>query len=640
MKNNNFESSIERMKELIKCGEQDAKLKPNISETVEYKVSGPDGNTYGIVKERQKYFIKESKDGIDFGYIGGIGNRSENEYPSYNSAYRNLELKIREMNTSNNTGKIFETFKPAVQAEYIIEATQDMRNELDRFRQITNGAQNIMEESGTEFINKPKFKDTESFGTATDPKKQGDPFTDNVTAKLEKDPGFKATDPKKQGSPFTNNATAKEDKFDIEKTNDTPENAGDPFTVDAKDVLGNSVATQKPKAHKVIKVTESQLYEARKILAKSVLKEDFGDEYGDELRIPDGITFDDDDEETYDSTGYDDNYSEELAFPIPSNVRYMGNNDKLIRTYGDTFEYVGQTTEGLSYIVGVNKNTGREVEIEVPTDDLERIRMSESVNEIDDEMMDEGLWDTVKAVGSVGKYFGGQATGAVKQGAQNAYGVAKQGVQAAGQKAQAVGQKASQLYNQSQAQSSQAVIDKIADKLKNELINLNTRTVKSGGQPLNYNSVLTGLSNKLRGQLKNTVTTESVDEDLVSEITEAVLNAFGQHPTYQKPAFTTSSADSSLKPGTREWDDESVKGQAPNGQKIASSAPFTNPVKQKAGEGEIGEDAGCDVMKGKTQQGKPNLGQKGDKAPFTKPVKKSEVLNKLAESIIADLKKK
>src|ERR1035441_4669745 len=169
MENKN-DSSTKRMLELINHGSKDASLRANVSETVDYKVNGPDGNTYGVVRENQKYFIKESKDGVEFNYIGGIGNKTENEYPSYNSAYRNLELKMREMSTSNNAGKIFESFKPAVQTEYIVEATEDMRKELDRFRQITNGAQSIMKESNTEFINKPKFKDPEGFGTATDPR--------------------------------------------------------------------------------------------------------------------------------------------------------------------------------------------------------------------------------------------------------------------------------------------------------------------------------------------------------------------------------------------------------------------------------------------------------------------------------------
>jgi hypothetical protein len=704
MRNVDFNSSVERMKQLMNHGDQDAKLKANVSETVEYKVGGPDGKTYGVVRERQKYFIKESKDGVNFEYVGGIGNKSENEYPSYNSAYRNLELKIRSLNESVNNGKVFEVLPTNTTSEYIIEATEDMRRELDRFKQITNGAQNIMNESSTEFINKPKFKDPESFGTATDPKKQGQPFTDAATAKLDKDPNFKATDPKKQGSPFTGKAKSKEDKFDIEKTNETPANAGDPFNVDAKDVLGNSVATQKPKGGKVIKITESQLAQIRKRLSEGLYDDE--EEYSDDTIADDsfgagfpskaggvpageysGDMVDDGDdfEETYDTPEFDDEGMDDMddmgsedVFPIPSRVKYVGDDPELGRMLGKftSFDYLGQAPgSNNSYVMGTKDVNGRTKEVEyiVPTSDLVRVGLNENFDE--EEMVDEGLWDTIKGIGSVGKHFGNKGAGAVKQGAQNvagkvgsAYGTAKQKVGdaygTAKQGVQNVGREASQVWNQSQAQSSQASIDKIANNLKNELVNLNSRTVKSGGQPLNYNSVLTSLSNKLRGQLKNTVATESVDgdmdENLVNEITEAVLNAFGQHPTYQKAAFTT----------------PSDKG-TPYGQKIGDSAPFTKPVKQKVGEGEIGEDAD-ETMKGKTPQAKPNLGQKGDKAPFDKgvqkngdkiakgtpvqqgekpqgkpelgkkgdkapfdkQVKKSDVLNKLAESIISDLKKK
>lgn len=679
-------SSVERMKQLMNHGSQDASLKPNVSETVEYKVNGPDGKTYGVVRERQKYFIKESKDGITFDYIGGLQNKSENEYPSYNSAYRNLELKIRSINESLDNGKTFEVLPANTTSEYIVEATQDMRNEIDRQRQIMIGVAKIMNEKN-EFINKPKFKDPEGFGTATDPKSQGQPFTDKATAKLDKDPNFKATDPKKQGEPFTDKATSKEDKFDIEKTNNGPAKQGEPFNIDAKDILGNSVATKKPKGGKVFKVTESQLNQLKKYLSEGMFEddenlmeydintdidddldlevsddmmiggeEDFEEVYSDNDTISGGLKSKKlnkklnkklkkgnliDDEEDID----DETVNGENVFTIPSKVKYVGKNPNLIKLLKSdvALDYLGQgPNDKMSYVMVTRNTNGVTTEVEqlVPTKDLIKVGLNE------------GVWDTLKGVGSVGKYFGNKAAQGVKQGVQNTYNKAANAVNN-------IKQQGSQIYNQSQAASSQDKIDKIASNLAAELKNLNDRTIKSGGQPLNYNSVIQSLSNKLRGRMKN----ESIEENdsLVNEITEAVLNAFGQHPTYQKPAFTTPSSNE----------------QSPYGQKIGSSAPFTKPVKQKVGEGEIGEDAdetmkgktpqglptlgqkgekapfnkgvqkngdkiakGNSVQQGETPQGKASLGKKGDKAPFNKPVKKSEVLNKLAESIVSDLKKK
>ena len=629
------DSSTKRMLELINHGSKDASLKANISETVDYKVNGPDGKTYGVVRESQKYFIKESKDGVEFNYIGGIGNKTENEYPSYNSAYRNLELKMREMSTANNSGKIFETFKPAVQAEYIVEATEVMRIELDRFRQITNGAQSIMKESSTEFINKPKFKDPESFGTATDPKKQGAPFTGEVKATLDKDPKSSSKTPKNAGCPFEGDIKVDPTKFDIEKTNDAPDKAGDPFTTPAKDVLGNSVATQKPKGGKVIKVTESQMAQVRKYLSEGYFDDD--DNYGG-------------DEEESD----------------------------LLKQFNYDVDKIG----GKKY-----KPTPKEVSSFDEKFDKPEFE--------DEEGVEEGLFDNLKAVGGMAKHFGGKAAQGVKnlggqavQGAQNMGGKFAQAGKQAGQKiaqaGQQAGQAVSQQYNKQQQNIATDKVTQLANNIKAQIDNLNARTIKSGGQPLNMNSVIATLSNQLRGNQGANMSryrAEAVEEDsnekLVNEITEAVLNAFGQHPTYQKPAFTTPSADGSLVKGTTEWDDQSVKGQKPYGSKIGDSAPFTVAVKQKVGEGEISEDADG-VQQGKTPQALPKLGQKGDVAPFNKPVeksgdkiakgtpvqkgetepakaelgkkgatepfnkpvKKSEVINKLAESIIADLKKK
>ncbi len=646
MRNVSINSSIERMKQLMNHGSQDTPLKPNVSETVEYKTNGPDNKVYGIVRERQKYYIKESKDGISFDYIGGLPNKQENEYPSYNSAFRNLELKIRAINESLNNNKVFEVLPPNTTSEYIIEATEDMRKELDRFKQITNGAEKIMNESGTEFINKPKFKDPESFGTATDPKKQGQPFSVDATANLDKDPKFKATDPKKQGQPFSVEAKPQEDSFDIEKTSKSPSQVGNPFNKDAEDVIGDSVATKKPKGGKQIKITESQFIEARKRLSEMYDDDDMfaSDVFGG----VDVIDSDEDDDYKYDAPEFDDDENEDenvqLDFPIPSRVKYVGSEYPGL--LDKTFDYVGKTPSGYAYLSYTNKNTGKEMELDpakyrILPNDLERVGLNESSDDLN-----EGFWDSAKAIGSVGKYFGNKAT----QGVKNTYDKATQGVKNVYDKtAQGVDnikQQGSRVYNQSQQNSSAAKIQQIATNLKAEIDNLNNRTVKAGGQPLNINSVIATISNQLRGskgidtsRFRAEEVEPELDDNLVNEITEAVLNAFGQHHTYQKPAFTTSGTNGTLKPGTREWHDDSTKGQSPYGQKIGNSAPFTNPVKQKVGEGEIGEDAD-DVMKGKTPQGLPSLGQKGDKAPFDKPLKKTDVLNSIAESILIDLKKK
>lgn len=575
-----LDTSLNRMKELIDCGKKDSSLKPNVSETVEYTIEAADGKTYGIVRERKRYFIKEKKEDGTYDYIGGIGNKHENEYPSYNSAFRNIELKIRSINESKNNGEIFQAFEKPKQSEFIIEATTDMRNELDRVKQIMNNASKIMTESNTEFITKPKFKDTESFGTATDPKKQGEPFNENPGEyKGDIDPKNSSKTAKNSGKPFEKEVKPAPEKMDIETTNKKPSEAGK-FGEDAKNVPAGSVANQKPKGGKVVKVTEAQMKAAQKALKEGYFDDDFyGDDYDEDPLLK---QFD-----------YPEiNKLGRSSKPIPASI----DGDDDLPTMDDE-EEIYDTFD--------------------PTRDLDQDALPvDDFNDFDDDIteMNEGFFDSMKAVGSVGKYLGNKTANSVK-------GFAK-GI---GDKANQFGQDVSQQYNKSKQNSSTQNIEKIAAKLKSELDNLNNRTIKAGGQPINYKSVLAVLSNQLSSNKNANMSkfrNESVDEELVKKITEEVLNVFGKHATYQKPAFTTPSNNQPLVAGTKEWDDESVKKDSPYGQKIGDSAPFTEPVKQKVGEGEIGED-GDEVMKGKTQQTLPNSGEKGDTKPFKKTVEKT-----------------
>lgn len=475
-----LDSSLDRMKELQNYSIGNA-LKSNVSETVEYKVDAADGKTYGIVREYQKYFIKEQATDGSYEYIGGIGNKSENEYPSYNSALRNIELKVRSINEAKNTGKSFETFQAAPQAEYIVEATESMRTELDRVKQVMCGANKIMNETKTEFITKPKFKDPEGFGQATDPKKQGDPFEDKtVEADLDRDNAKSSKTAKTAGTPFEGEAKPiAPEKMDIQKTTKKPSEAGK-FGEPAKNVPANSVANQNPKGGKVVRVTETQLREAKKLMEDYFSDDYFGDD--------------------------DDNLN-----PHTADLLKKFDNPE-INNMGRGAMPVPASRPG--------------AELDFPTDDTE-----EFFNEpMADDNMDE---------------FGNPTT------------------------------------------------DEFGNPIQDFEEECNTP-----------------MGNRFES-----------NEKLVKDITEAVLNAFGKHPSYQKAAFTTPPSTQKMVGGTKEWDDESVKGDKPYGQKIGKSDPFTEPVKQKVGEGEIG--VGDSVKQGKTQQALPSLGKKGDVQPFKKEVKNS-----------------
>ena len=65
---------------------------------VELEKKSPNGKIYGIVRENKKYFIKESNDGINYDYIGGLGNKTKNQYQSYEEAVKRLNIMFEDFN--------------------------------------------------------------------------------------------------------------------------------------------------------------------------------------------------------------------------------------------------------------------------------------------------------------------------------------------------------------------------------------------------------------------------------------------------------------------------------------------------------------------------------------------------------------
>lgn len=78
------------------------------------------------------------------------------------------------------------------------------------------------------------------------------------------------------------------------------------------------------------------------------------------------------------------------------------------------------------------------------------------------------------------------------------------------------------------------------------------------------------------------VVTESFNKMLSRIIKEEItnLNVFGKHPGYRKKPMTTPANKEVVKTsGDKDWNDDSVKGEQPFGQKIGSSAPYEETVK-------------------------------------------------------------
>lgn len=151
MKNNqDVNSQLLRMKALMKYGINEDKKTPYTG--IEYEKVGADGKLYGIVREGTKYYIKTSpnkkgKIAENYEYIGGFRNRKDNEYSSYADAQKNFDLKMMSINEANTPDKkiIIDSWNPDKQEELTVEATDKMKKEISRERQIMMNVSRINE---------------------------------------------------------------------------------------------------------------------------------------------------------------------------------------------------------------------------------------------------------------------------------------------------------------------------------------------------------------------------------------------------------------------------------------------------------------------------------------------------------------
>ena len=144
----NMNSQFDRMKQLMGYGLNESKKQPYTG--VEYHKVAADGKLYGIVREGTKFYIKVSskKDNVlaeNFEYIGGFRNRKDNEYSSFASAQKNFDFKLRSLAEAYGNGKniIVESWNPDKQEELTVEATEKMKREISRERQIMENAMKI-----------------------------------------------------------------------------------------------------------------------------------------------------------------------------------------------------------------------------------------------------------------------------------------------------------------------------------------------------------------------------------------------------------------------------------------------------------------------------------------------------------------
>lgn len=243
----NFNDQLSRMKALMTYGAVNEDVKPINSYNIEYKAQAADGKYYGIIRENSKFFVKVATPGKEtiaeeYQYIGGIANKANYEYNSYANALKQFELKLGSINEAfdENRRVVVEALDPYKKEDLVIEATEKMKNEIARQRQIMRNASVIMNEAteigSTPFKTQPEAEHEHS----------GDkdyPFVKkDAKAQPEGDIKFGKDDPEKHSSTFGPDSNDVED-YNLDK-GDTPK-------------VKDSVASENPKGGKVARVNES-----------------------------------------------------------------------------------------------------------------------------------------------------------------------------------------------------------------------------------------------------------------------------------------------------------------------------------------------------------------------------------------------
>lgn len=187
-----------RMRQLMNYGLNESKA-PSYR-GVEYTKDACDGKTYGIIREGTKFYIKvANKKGStlaeNFDYIGGFRNRKDYEYDSFASAQKNFDLKLRSIAEAYESGKniIVESWNPSKQEELTVEATDKMRKEIARERQIMENVSRIEGRKPQKSVNEcgagdPFCEDPDSeFKSAQKPNMKSKPDTSGDAKKANKE---------------------------------------------------------------------------------------------------------------------------------------------------------------------------------------------------------------------------------------------------------------------------------------------------------------------------------------------------------------------------------------------------------------------------------------------------------------------
>ena len=144
--------ALARMKDLYTYGKEVNESNNLKTHTLEHLAVAADGVTYGIIRENSKYYIKSAPKGKEtiaeaYDYLGGFCNKKNYEYGSYANALKQFELKMASINEAHDQKVNIESLNPFRTNTVLQEATDAMRDEIARQRQIMYNVAMLMNES-------------------------------------------------------------------------------------------------------------------------------------------------------------------------------------------------------------------------------------------------------------------------------------------------------------------------------------------------------------------------------------------------------------------------------------------------------------------------------------------------------------
>ena len=547
----NFDAQLQRMQSLMTYGA----VKENKKQTtgaMEYHAIGADGKAYGIIRENQKFYIKTADKKNEmlaeaYDYIGGFNNKKQYEYNMLSDAKKNFDMKLMAIKESYSakTNLMTESFE--VKGEYMSDCGKNMMNEIARQRQIMYNAAAIMNESST--IGCGNTGNPEAPKTASFNAKIGEPFEETATAELDKDFNKTANDPEKQGEPFGDNAKTEEPK-------------------DAEYVPSGSVANQKPKGGKVVKVDEStqKIWDMMAKLDKNFSINEACDEWGscglpaDEgVGSPEGHLMEDEE-----IAGLDDNATEfaedenEAAAPAGEEMEepaIEGEEDEY--DWDDDYDFEEFDDEEMPAeeeepVEGEDDMDAEEEEgAEEAEEDMENPEASE-IDELRAEI------ESLKA-----------ELAALKGEGEDDLGIEEPDFDV------------TEFDEEMPAEEEEPVEgeDELPVEGDEEMPAEEEEPVEETFDPevdANYEDEPDfGLDESRKAQL------EPIIEGLTKKyLKEDKLNVFGKHPGYRKKPMNLPATGSDGDEKTVDWNDESVYSEQPFGEKIGDSAPFDKAVEK------------------------------------------------------------